>query len=381
MIKITDKSSCCGCNACAEICPKHCIKMYKDKKGFFYPKVDEKQCVNCGLCLKVCPCKTSLNEFQFPKEAFAVWAKDTEQHISSSSGGIASVLSRYIIENGGIVYGCVAEGEIVKHVRVDDICDIERLRGSKYVQSDIISIYSQVRSDLKNNKCVLFIGTPCQVAGLKNFIPSKSRENLYLVDLICHGVPSQQMFSDHIRSVIGNKKINKISFREKTDFVLRLESDEIIYKSDLWKDRYVDMYYNGFIDGLIYRDSCYKCQFARSERYSDMTIGDFWGLKDTEILPKEHKNGVSVVLLNSDKGNSIFNAVKDLIIVYRRNVQEAIDGNTQLRHPSSYPKRGRLFNILYSFLSFDISVRFCYIDKIILEGLRKIKRFLLDEYR
>lgn len=381
MIKITDKSSCCGCNACAEICPKHCIKMYKDKNGFLYPKVDEKQCVNCGLCLKVCPCKTSLKEFQFPKEAFAVWTKDIEQHISSSSGGIASVLSRYIIEKGGVVYGCIAEGEIVKHLRVDDICDIERLRGSKYVQSDIISIYSQVKSDLKNNKCVLFIGTPCQVAGLKNFIPSKSRENLYLVDLICHGVPSQQMFSDHIRSVMGNKKINKISFREKTDFILRLESDKIIYKSDLWKDRYVDMYYNGFIDGLIYRDSCYKCQFARPERYSDMTIGDFWGLKDTEFLPNEHKNGVSVVLLNSDKGNSIFNAVKDLIIVYKRNVQEAIEGNTQLRHPSSYTKRARLFNILYSLLPFDMSIRICYTDIIILERLRKIKRYLFDECR
>lgn len=206
------KKDCCGCNACMEICPRCCITMIADAKGFHYPKVDTTACVDCGACKKVCPFEEENIKLNIPLTAYAAWNKDREEYLASSSGGAAHVFSSYIIRQGGVVYGCTSEGMHIRHIRVDSLSNLFKLQGSKYVQSDVRGLFSQVKADLKSGKPVLFVGTPCQVAGLKNYI-KWIPEHLYLVDLICHGVPSQQMLNEHIHHILKTSA-EQLSFRK-----------------------------------------------------------------------------------------------------------------------------------------------------------------------
>ncbi len=332
--------------------------MKTDSKGFFYPKVNTDICIECGLCNKVCPFSIKNQIKQKPVTAYAAWSINRDIHLSSSSGGAAYIFSKYIIEKGGVVYGCCADGLDIKHIRVDKIEDLHKLQGSKYVQSDIRGVFSRVKTDLKNSVCVLFIGTPCQVAGLKNYI-KHIPDNLYLIDLICHGVPSQQMLNENILHITQGKHINNISFREGTNFRLNVQGDDLKYKSDCWKN----LYYRGFFDSITYRTSCYKCPFARLERVSDITIGDFWGLRNVEKLPIETKDGVSLLLPSTEKGIQLINLVKEYFNLYERNIDEAVAGNTQLRHPSSHSWGYYVFNTLYPMISFDKSVYCSILDR------------------
>ena len=365
-----NKKDCCGCNACAEICPKHCIHMVEDTKGFLYPQVDSSICVECGACEKVCPIDTAKSLLMTPLKAFAAWNKNRKEHLSSSSGGAAHVLSSHILDTGGVIYGCTANGIDVRHIRIDNKSELYKLQGSKYVQSDVRGLFKNVKDDLKNGKPVLFIGTPCQVAGLKNYIGSNV-EHLYLVDLICHGVPSQKMLHDHIKHVAKERKIQYISFRKGNDFTISLKAPGFIYDANVWREPYKDLYMKGFMDGMTYRPSCYKCPFACSKRASDITIGDFWGLKNAELLPKEIKDGVSVLLSMTDKGLNLIQAVENNMYINERSVDEAVNGNTQLRHPSIQGRRSHLFNILYPILSFDTAMNIVVADHEIIGKLKK----------
>ena len=186
--------------------------MIADAKGFHYPKVDTTACVDCGACKKVCPFEEENIKLNIPLTAYAAWNKDREEYLASSSGGAAHVFSSYIIRQGGVVYGCTSEGMHIRHIRVDSLSNLFKLQGSKYVQSDVRGLFSQVKADLKSGKPVLFVGTPCQVAGLKNYI-KWIPEHLYLVDLICHGVPSQQMLNEHIHHILKTSAEQR-SFRK-----------------------------------------------------------------------------------------------------------------------------------------------------------------------
>lgn len=358
MIRIADKSHCCGCNACAEICPKHCIEMKADSKGFLYPQIDADVCIECGLCDKVCPFPIENQIKRDPLTAYAAWSVDRKIHLSSSSGGAAYVFSKYIIEKGGVVYGCCADGLDIRHIRVDKVEELYKLQGSKYVQSDVRGVFSQIKTDLRNSLNVLFLGTPCQVAGLKNYIKHVP-ENLYLVDLICHGVPSLQMLNENIFYIARGKHIENISFREGNNFKLNLQGDGLKYKSDCWKN----LYYRGFFDGITYRTSCYSCPFATSKRVSDITVGDFWGLQMIEKLPVEVQDGVSVLLPCTEKGIQLINMVKEHFYLYERTVNEAVVGNTQLRHPAPRSLGYHIFNGLYPMISFDKSVYCSILDR------------------
>lgn len=349
MLQITSKKDCCGCNACSEVCPKHCIEMTFDSKGFLYPKIDANNCIECGLCEKVCPMIEKNTAVNFPVAAYAGRNKDMKQYLSSSSGGAAFVMSSHILEKGGVVYGCCSEGVTVRHIRVSHPSELGKLQGSKYVQSDVRGIFRQVKHDLVSGTPVLFIGTPCQVAGLKNFVRTVP-DHLYLVDLICHGVPSQQMLQDHIDSIIGGHQIDHIAFRKGNDILLSLSGKDFEYEVNVWNEPYKDMYIRGFIDGLTYRPGCYACPFAKAERCSDITIGDFWGFKGaTEI---EKKNGLSVIIPSTEKGMAILKEVSDSIYMEESSVTDAVNGNTQLRKPTHKGIRGHIFNLLYPRLSF-----------------------------
>lgn len=338
---ICSLEKCTGCYACANCCPKGCITLEpRGALGHIYPQINNEKCINCGLCKIVCQANHPVEQL-FPIAAYAGWHKKKEEYLSSTSGGAAAALSQKIVRDGGVVYGCVSlDGLVIEHKRIDRYEDLHLLKGSKYVQSSIGNAYKLAKNDLLDGITVLFIGTPCQIAGLKAYL-RKEYNNLYTVDLICHGTPSQNLLRKHIQSIANGKGIN-ISFRQGNDMILKVydEKGEIIYSSDLWRSRYSDVYYNTFIDGYTYRDSCYQCQYATAERCSDITIGDFWGLGDD--LERDKNNGCSCILPITEKGKELLLSCD--LELHKRPISEAVQGNDQLRSPKEKGKRNRLFD-------------------------------------
>ena len=364
MKQVCDFNICTGCATCVDRCPQRCITMQvKNGLGHLYPVIDQDSCIDCGACQKVCPALHEIKK-EYPKKAYAGWDKNKEEYESSTSGGAASAFSRHIIREGGVVYGCaMLPGLKVKHVRIDREDGIYKLKGSKYVQSDMRGCYQSLKEDLKEGKKVLFIGTPCQVAGVKSFLRKDEIQNLYAVDLICHGVPSLAFLQKHIKKVTGGKMPDEVYFRKGDELLLLLSlRGKELYRSSLFDKRYKDIYYNAFFDGFSYRESFYQCKYAASERVSDVTIGDFWGLKGN--LPLSHPNGCSVVLPLTNKGAELINAIASEFYLFERPVEEAILGNDQLQNPKPKDWRIKLFHYLYPFLGISLSYRICQMDKI-----------------
>lgn len=374
---ICDKKECTGCGLCAARCPKHCIEMKPGFLGHLYPEIDQSKCIDCKLCQKGCPSLQDISSC-YPKKAYAAWSKDEEDYVTSTSGGIASVLSQYIVAKGGVVYGCSVLPNIqISHIRVDKLENLHLLKGSKYVQSQIKDIIPQLRKDVQERNLVLFIGTPCQVTAIKQLYKTMPN-NLYLVDIICHGTPSNQFLKDYIQRnlKIDAARVTNVKFRLPDAFSLCVfEQDKLLYKSNnLWTHRYEDLYYNTFIDGYTYRDSCFSCHYAKSNRISDLTIGDFWGL-GKEVSDKdipEHKNGISCILPITDKGMILLNAICFNINIYERPVAEAINGNDQLRHPKNKNWRISMFQKLHNLIGVKAAYHLMVADKMVKYKLRKI---------
>lgn len=374
---ICNKKDCTGCGLCAARCPKQCIEMKPGFLGHLYPEIDQDKCIDCKLCQKGCPSLQDI-ESSYPKKAFAAWSKDEEDYVTSTSGGAASVVSQYVISKGGVVYGCSVLPNIqIAHIRVDNLEALYLLKGVKYVQSQIKGIIPQLRKDVKDGLTVLFIGTPCQVAAIKQLYKTIP-DNLYLVDIICHGTPSNKFLKDYIQKdlKIDAARVTNVKFRLPDAFSLCVfEKDKLLYKSNnLWTHRYEDLYYNTFIDGFTYRDSCFSCHYAKPERISDITIGDFWGLgnevSDKEI--PEHKNGVSCVLPITEKGMQLVEAIRHSLNIYERPVTEAINGNDQLRHPKSKDWRISMFQKIKNLTGLKAAYYIMVADKITKYKLRKI---------
>lgn len=342
-----------------------------------YPEIDQSKCIDCKLCQKGCPSLQDISSC-YPKKAYAAWSKDEDDYISSTSGGIASVLSQYIVAKGGVVYGCSVLPNIqISHIRVDKLENLHLLKGSKYVQSQIKDIIPLLRKDVKDGLPVLFIGTPCQVASIKQLYKTIP-DNLFLVDIICHGTPSNKFLKDYIQRnlKIDAARVTNVKFRLPDAFSLCVfEQDKLLYKSNnLWTHRYEDLYYNTFIDGYTYRDSCFSCHYAKSNRISDLTIGDFWGL-GKEVSDKdipEHKNGISCVLPITDKGMILLNAICFNINIYERPVTEAIKGNDQLRHPKNKNWRISMFQKLHNLIGIKAAYHLMVADRMVKYKLRKI---------
>lgn len=372
MKQVCNIKDCTGCSACVQVCPKNCIKMLSDKKGHIISVIDEKECVNCGQCSKVCPVNNNPT-FNFPKKCYAAWATNEKTRKNCSSGGIATVLSEYFINNGGIVYGCASLKNLdFKHIRVDNVKDLELLKGSKYVYSKCEDIYIKIKQDLLNNKQVLFIGTPCQNAGIINYIGKN--EHLYMVNLICHGVPSLQMLRESISSKIDINNFYSMSFRDGHEFKMKYQNlnKETITICDFSKVRWENYYYEGFFRQIIFRKSCYNCFFAKAERIGDITIGDFWGIGKKEKFEYSIKKGCSVCLINTDRGQFLFDNVKNSINFYERNINEAIEGNPQLRRPSKQNYNAKIFNFLYPKIGFNNSVKISCFERFFKYKIQKI---------
>ena len=355
MKEICSKDSCTGCAACVNACPRSCIIMQEDKWGYINPVVDDSLCTNCGLCVKVCPSnKTTIDSF-VPHKCYAAWSLDAEDRATSTSGGVASVLSSAVISAGGVVYGAVvSKGANIHHTRIDNANELYRLKGSKYVQSHIGDVYKAVLKDLKQNLVVLFLGTPCQIAGLKGFL-KKSYSNLITIDIICHGVPNQQLLHDHLAEKVDVKSIDKVLFRGRNGYELSaISNKEVVYKREMLKDTYL----TGFMYGLFFRPSCYQCKYAGNLRISDLTIGDFWGLgiKSPFNYPKEK---VSVILVNTSDGANLLSKCSDSLFLVERTIEEAVKGNSQLQSPAKKHEFYDLFRKIYPKWGYKCSVRIC----------------------
>ena len=322
MIKILDKSKCCGCEACVQICPKHCISFNADNEGFYYPVVNSDLCIDCGLCEKVCPV-INKKEKRVPIQSFAAKNPCESERLRSSSGGIFIVLAKKVLNQGGVVFGArFDEKWNVVHSYTESVDGIEPFLGSKYVQSRIGNSYVKAKEFLSAGRVVLFSGTPCQIAGLRLFL-RKEYENLITVDLICHGVPSPSIWQQYLSEILmqhDNATINSIAFRDKhlgwknfsfivtLSKVLSVDKKQTVSISHL---HYEDPFFQGFNDYNLYlRPSCMKCPARNLRSGSDITLADFWGI-DTLFPEYDDNKGVSVVMVNTELG---LETVKSLCI-------------------------------------------------------------------
>lgn len=347
---LSDHEKCTGCSACINACPKQCISMVPDEYGFNYPKINLDECIKCGLCKKTCPVLNKSNTTKEPIKCYASISKDKSNLKSSSSGGLFYEIANYIIKNDGIVVGVSLEknnGKFeAKHIIVDNKEELEKLKGSKYVQSSINDIFKRTEKFLKDDKLVLFTGTPCQISGLKKYL-KKEYNKLFLLEIMCHGVPNNQMFNEFISRLKNHEYISNYEFRNKKNGWL-LKTSKISYKKE---DRqfkkyllgYKQSYYMLFLDSYILRESCYDCSFVGPERNSDITIGDYWGIDEEhkKELKKgifNKKDGVSCVLVNSEKGLNLLNKLKKNIILVDTSINKIKKRQSTLRKVNKRPK-------------------------------------------
>ena len=332
-----DYEKCTGCGACVQRCPKRCISWTQREFGFRYPQIDKDACVNCGQCEKVCPIDKAL-EVSAEQKAYAAVHKDDEVLAKSTSGGAFTAIADAIFAQGGIVYGAAMLDDMqVKHIRTTGKDDFEGLRSSKYLQSDTGTTYQMVEQDLKQGKTVLYSGTPCQIDGLKNFL-GKDYENLYTVDIVCHGVGSQAYFDkymDFARERYG--KIKALRFRSKEyagwscgGGVVVVDSSDCLKKIP-YRD-FDNYYYSYFLSGDIYRKSCYSCKYANTNRVGDFTLGDYWGVEALN-LPLQTENGCSLLLVNNQHAMQLLDEIESLDRV-ETTVEQAAHCNKQLNAPS-----------------------------------------------
>lgn len=312
MIDIKEKDKCCGCHACFNICPVNAITMKEDERGFKYPKVNNEKCINCGQCEKVCPVILNRKkEIEEDIETYAINNKNDEIRENSSSGGFFNLIANYILNNNGIVFGASFDEKWqVKHIEVKNKKDLIKLQGSKYVQSSIGDTYKKAKEYLDNGKLVLFTGTPCQTEGLQTYL-KKDYTNLYIQDIICHGVPSPKVWKKYLeyREKQDGQHPVQINFRQKDDgwnlYALLLQYNNSAYKTNHSND----LFFKAFLRNVCLRDSCYNCSFKKWNRFSDITIGDFWGIDNIEPDMNDDK-GTSIVIIHSKKGRKLFDSIK-----------------------------------------------------------------------
>ncbi len=340
MPQLAPYEHCTGCGACAFKCPKNCITMPCDSIGSKIPVVDPTKCIECGNCERACPA-LNLPQSHRPTHAYAAWNLNSEERKTSASGGIAAAIYKYGIEQGWAVVGASQnEDWSVTHKCVECLSDIGQFKNSKYVFSEPYNVYSKIKEKLHNGRRVIMIGLPCQIAAMKKLFPKN--ENLLLIDVVCHGIMPATYLTQHISTLekVLGKKASRMSFRapEKGTanyFFTLYDNDQIIYSKRIVDG---DIYNIAFHQGIAYRENCYHCQYARPERASDITLGDYHGLGIKDHAGYDATD-VSVVLTNTSKGEQFINEVHKcgLITIDSRPVEEPIEGDAQLRRPTPKP--------------------------------------------
>jgi coenzyme F420-reducing hydrogenase beta subunit len=338
MVLHSKKEECCGCSACKSICPKSAIQMLPDDEGFLYPVIDDALCINCGMCEKVCAFRngyTTENNFEEPF-VYAVRHKDIREVETSRSGAMFIAVSDYILENNGVVYGVGYTDHFrVVHKRAETKLERNEFKGSKYVQSDINGTFELIKNDLQSGRLVLFSGTPCQTAGLYSYLEKVNTEKLYVCDIVCHGAPSPFVWRDYLTYIEAKYKdrITKVEFRDKQlgwtahfeSFLLKKKNKKVT------KRTFTGLFYKH----IMLRPSCGKCKYTNFKRPSDITLADYWGWQKISSDFNADDLGVSLVLLNTQKGKIVFEKVNKDINYLESCTTKCLQPN--LQSPSKIP--------------------------------------------
>jgi len=381
MIDKFENITCNGCQMCKDVCPKQVIKYEINNEGFWFPKVDYGKCISCGLCVKKCPNKTPVNNtFNMPVVK-AVWSVDDDVRLASTSGGLFYELATYILDSGGYVCGCVYDDDFkgAHHVIIDKIDDLPPLMVSKYVESNMEGVYPQIRELLKTGRQFLFVGAPCQCAGVYSYL-GEQFEKLILVDFLCRGANSPKAWSKYIEYLEDSHggKMTSLRCKDKKggwhSLGVRATFDNgCEYYADSQHDLRVVAYHKG---NLMERESCNDCKFKTLPRLADITLGDFWGIKAEEVIDIE--KGISLCFINSNKGMKIFEAISDRIHILDKTLEDAIGGNSAIYHSAPKGKNRDMFLSQLDDMPFDVLVN-RYKDKeptFLGKGLKVIKRII-----
>lgn len=384
MIEIVEKSDCVGCEACVQRCPKQCIVMKEDAEGFLYPQIDIEKCIDCGLCERVCPV-INQGEPRKPLVAYAAKNQDESVRLSSSSGGVFTALAEQVIAQGGVVFGArFDESWNVVHDYVETIEGLSAFRGAKYVQSRIGQSFLRAETFLKQGRMVLFSGLPCQITGLKKFL-RKDYDNLITVELFCHGVPSPMVWKRFLEEevAIPHIRLKSISFRDKVSgwknysfFYSQEDANGVqLHRMPFAKN----LFMRGFLADLYLRPSCYHCPAKQFKSGSDLTIGDYWGVKLAHPELDDDK-GVSAVLVNTDRGVKILQTVQH-ISLYASTFENVVKCNPALMKSAQEPaKRPLFFELLNQYKVSEIVVKLTHIS-FLCKMQRKIRRKLSHFFR
>lgn len=340
-----DKTECCGCGACMVECPCNAITMCEDELGALYPSINEDICIKCGKCVRSCRYK-KFDDGSEPLNVYAAINTNTDLYKKSASGGAFSLIASKFLADGGLVVGSVEElnDDTIdcKHIMSEEYSELERMYGSKYVQSRSFETFDDIKMALKDGKKVLFSGTPCQVAAIKKIVSND--ENLYTIDLICHGTPPVKLFQDFIR-LLGKKlhsKITYFSFRDKAAG-RNFKASVVTEKRKFNFSHGILSYYKLFLDGIIYRENCYSCPYARKERVSDITVGDFWGIEKFYPKDKIQDKFWSCILVNSLKGHELIKKYGDDFELIESDFEKVACMNEQLHSPYKRPEQRDLY--------------------------------------
>ncbi|AEE17232.1 Coenzyme F420 hydrogenase/dehydrogenase, beta subunit C-terminal domain [Treponema brennaborense] len=340
-VSTVEKNKCFGCGSCFQACPKNAIRMEADSEGFLFPKVDEEKCIDCGLCVKKCPSLSPVNiEKDFVQECYsAVYLADDVCKNSASGGAFASFAIN-TLKDVGVVFGCAYDDDLnAIHVKIDSLKELSKLQGSKYVSSDTKNTFIETKEILDSGKKVLYSGRPCQITGLLKFL-GRQYDNLVTVDLVCHGVPSQLLFSKYLEW-LGTKiggKIIYYSFRDKDAGGWSCGGKFKTKTKTKTMEASCDPYYASFLRGETYRLSCYECPFANAERIGDLSICDFWGVE--KFYPEiDTSKGVSGIIVNSGKGKKLLEKCADSFSIKEISLEELKKQNTNLNHPTPMPEK------------------------------------------
>jgi coenzyme F420-reducing hydrogenase beta subunit len=355
--------------------------MELDEEAFLYPHIDEKKCINCGMCNKACPILAKRTP-NFKGKAYACINQDDEVRLRSSSGGMFSLLAEAIIKQGGIVFGpAFDENFNVHHIEIADLNDIVLLRGSKYMQSRIENTYIKAKEYLDGGKMVLFSGTPCQINGIMSFL-GKNYDNLITQDLICHGVPSTKAWQSYL-NYQKDKFGADISHEKSPSFRLKA-GDYKNYSMAIYFDNNQeyrqtadkDLFMKAFLTNLCLRPSCYNCKSKSLERESDITLADFWGIENVAPDMDDNK-GTSLVFINSDKGNKLFEIIKDYLRYCEVDIDNAAAYNQAAYCSALMPEKRNKFMHMIDNMSFDKALTNCLKRNIFKRIFGRIKRIVL----
>lgn len=336
---------CSGCTACMNVCVHGAIEMKENGEGFVFPVKDNDKCVDCGLCEKVCPFEHPVYKNNAP-EVFATY--DRKERGRSASGGLFYTIASYVIKHGGIVFGSVYEDNLkVKHVCARTLQEVQAMRGSKYVQSDLGTVFKEVKDELKKGTLVYFTGVGCQVAGLYAFL-RKDYDNLITSDIVCHGVPSQKLFDIHLKYLNDKykSKVKQYSFRDSRYWLIREKAIYADGKESYEYDGNMSPYLYAFGLGYTYRYSCFNCKFAKIPRQGDISLADFWGVGETAPQIDTSK-GVSLILVNNEKGEKLWNEIKQRLVLKKSTLEAASKHNPNVIRSTKEPEfRKKFFKIL-----------------------------------